>query len=153
MNQLKLSHLNPAYSTAYLLQNYDFGASNSSGQEPTIVDIGGSRGEISIAITRQHPNTHCIVQDLPDTISNLEIPEDVQGRVESMQHDFFTPQPVKGADVYFLRWILHDWSDEYGVRILRGVAQGMGPHSKVVVNEICVPEPGECGIKAERECR
>ncbi|KAG6354382.1 hypothetical protein INS49_004399 [Diaporthe citri] len=33
-------------------------------------------------------------------------------RVELQVHDFFTPQPVKGARAYFTRSVLHDWPDE-----------------------------------------
>ncbi|TGO39876.1 hypothetical protein BHYA_0046g00300 [Botrytis hyacinthi] len=36
--------------------------------------------------------------DLPDVVEGIETPEDVKGRVEIVAHDFFTEQPVKGAD-------------------------------------------------------
>jgi hypothetical protein len=35
------------------------------------------------------------------------IPEELRSRVSFMPYDFFTPQPVCGADVYFFRWIFH----------------------------------------------
>ena len=36
-----------------------------------------------------------------------EAPEAVEdGRVQFMEHDFFQPNPVKGADVYWLRGVL-----------------------------------------------
>jgi hypothetical protein len=40
-------------------------------------------------------------------------------------HDFFTPQPVHNASVFFLRYIVHNWSDPYARKILthlRGAA-------------------------------
>lgn len=35
------------------------------------------------------------------------------------------PQPVHGADAYSLRMILHDWSDEDAVRILKKLVVAM----------------------------
>jgi hypothetical protein len=34
-------------------------------------------------------------------------------------HDFFQEQPVKDADVFVLRAIIHDWSDSYVIKILK----------------------------------
>jgi len=50
-----------------------------------------------------------------------------------MEHDFFKPNPVHGADVYWLRGILHDWSDEYCVTILKGLRESMGPNSRILI--------------------
>lgn len=98
----------------HLIDNFDFGSIGHG----TIVDVGGSHGQVSIAIAQKYPDVKCIVQDLPDTITGLEsqLPKDFQGRICGMEHDFFTPQPVEGADIYLFRWILHDWSDKYCVK-------------------------------------
>ena len=50
-----------------------------------------------------------------------------------MPHDFFKPNPVKNADVYWLRYILHDWSDDYCIKILSAIRESMGPNSRVLV--------------------
>ncbi len=50
-------------------------------------------------------------------------------------HNFFPPQPVKGAAVYFLRMILHDWSDAKCQEILKNLRAAASPTSKVVVFE------------------
>jgi hypothetical protein len=55
------------------------------------------------------------------------------GRVQLMTHDFFQENPVKGADVYLLRYIMHDWSDEYCIQILSQIGKAMGPHSRVLI--------------------
>lgn len=37
-----------------------------------------------------------------------EAPEDINsGRVKLTVHDFFNPQPVKGADIYFFRVVMY----------------------------------------------
>jgi hypothetical protein len=48
-------------------------------------------------------------------------------------HDFFQSQPVKNADVFLLRNILHDWSDKYCLQILRKLRDAAATHTKLVV--------------------
>lgn len=136
---------------SHLVNNYDFGRINNG----TIVDVGGSHGQVSIKIAEKFPQVKCIVQDLPDVIAGLDshVPEELKGRVEGMEYDFLTPQPVKGADIYVLRWILHDWSDKYAVKILKNLVPGLKNGAKVVVNDICIPEPGQLGVGEDRDLR
>ncbi|EED21056.1 O-methyltransferase, putative [Talaromyces stipitatus ATCC 10500] len=56
-----------------------------------------------------------------------------QGRVQFITHNFFDKNFVEGADVYWLRYILHDWSDDYSIQILSALRQSMGPHSRVLI--------------------
>ncbi|RAL08036.1 S-adenosyl-L-methionine-dependent methyltransferase [Aspergillus homomorphus CBS 101889] len=153
---MRFSHLHPDYHLTHLLNNYDFDRRRTKDTTTTtVVDIGGSNGEVSTAIAERYPDVRCIVQDLPDTIAGLaaRVPAAVAERVTGMAHDFLTPQPVFGADVYLLRWILHDWSDTYAVKILRNLTPALKPGARVVVNDICIPEPGVLGPKANRDLR
>ncbi|KAL8350943.1 hypothetical protein RB598_005954 [Gaeumannomyces tritici] len=85
----------------------------------TLVDVGGSHGFVSVDLARQHRRMRFIVQDLPRTIESAPNPVSEDGdatrRIEFTAHDFFTDQVVKGADVYLLRWILHNHSKPYAV--------------------------------------
>jgi hypothetical protein len=56
-----------------------------------------------------------------------------------MAHDFFTEQPVIGAEIYFLKAILHDWSDLYAAKILQKIASAMKTGSRIVIVETVVP--------------
>ncbi len=135
----------------HLIDNFDFGSIGHG----IIVDVGGSHGQVSIEIARKHPNVKCIIQDLADTIAGLEsrVPEDLKNRISGMEHDFLTPQPIGGADIYLLRWILHDWSDKYCVKILHSLTPALRKGAKVVINDICIPQPGQLGISADRGLR
>ena len=62
--------------------------------------------------------------------------------LEAMVHDFYTAQPVKGAKVYYLRTVLHDWGDEQGKKILGQLREAMAEDSVVVVDEVVVPAQG-----------
>lgn len=51
----------------------------------------------------------------------------------SIAYDFFETQPIKGADVYFLRYIVHDWPDDHARRILKQARLAAEPHSKLII--------------------
>jgi hypothetical protein len=42
-------------------------------------------------------------------------------------HDFFSPQPIKDADVFLLRYTLHDWSNAITIRILKRLREAAVP--------------------------
>ena len=59
-----------------------------------LVDVGGSIGHDLIELKAKHPQLpgRLILQDLPHIIEKA--PE-LEG-IEVMEHDFYTPQPIKG---------------------------------------------------------
>jgi hypothetical protein len=110
----------------------------------TLVDVGGSRGGASKAIAAVAPDMKFVVQDLPEVISQVSGPPDgLEGRFEYQVHDFFKPQPIKDADVYFLRFILHDWSDEKCIEILSNLVPSMKPGSRLIVSDWILNPPGK----------
>lgn len=114
-----------------------------------LVDMGGGFGQQAKAfVAKLHEledvdtrllKGEVIVQEIPQTLEHA--PKDSMGFTFQV-HDFFTPQPVKGAKFYYLRHILHDWSDEDCVRILENIVPAMGPESKVVIDEVVLPDEG-----------
>lgn len=101
-----------------------------------VVDCGGGAGHLLLPILKQHPTLRGVVQDraeiVPAARQNFQshLP---QAEVEFDAIDFFKEQPRRQADVYMLRWILHDWSDERAVALLKQQAAAMGAHSKMIV--------------------
>jgi hypothetical protein len=130
----------PGFEPLHILDNYPWEALG----EATVVDIGGSHGSISIALAQRFPSIRCIVQDRPEVIAKgkMAVPQNVSSRVSFMAHDFFTEQPITGAEVYYFRWILHDWSDKYAIRILRALIPALKPEARIVVSEYILPDPG-----------
>jgi hypothetical protein len=57
-----------------------------------------------------------------------------------MAADFFKPQPVRGAKAYFMRRIMHDWGDEACKSILKNLVLSMSVDSKILVNELVLPD-------------
>jgi chemotaxis methyl-accepting protein methylase len=126
---------------------------SSTDSPVTVVDVGGSYGDVAISLARKYPKMTCIVQDLPKVISSAKIPEGLEKQLTFMGHDFFKEQPVKNADVYFLKWILHDWSDTYCNKILKALTPAMKKGARVVINEFILPEPGTVPLNEESTLR
>lgn len=117
--------------------------------------MGGNQGYVSFAIAEAFPDLKFIVQDTegmrtPEIVA--KVPEHLRSRVELTTHDFFTPQPVV-ADVYFLRMILHGFSDKYCIQILQMLIPALRPGTKIIVNDGALPEPGTVGYIEERAMR
>lgn len=68
-------------------------------------------------------------------------------------HDFFSPQPVSGADVYLLRFMCHDYSDKYAAKILQGLVPALGPKSRILLFDGIMPAPGTVNKLEERKAR
>ena len=127
------------YSSHHLLDNYDFASLGKC----LVVDIGGAGGHNSFAIAQQYPKLNFVVQDLEAAFgeAGVKVPAELEGRVEFMAHDFFTPQPAK-ADLYYFRFIFHNWSDKYGVKIMRALLPALEPGARILVHDVCLPEVG-----------
>jgi hypothetical protein len=59
--------------------------------------------------------------------------------------DFFKDVPVQ-ADAYVMRWILHDWSDEESIGLLKNVRKVATPNARLMVVESVIPETPEFDI-------
>ncbi|KAJ4298318.1 hypothetical protein N0V90_006218 [Kalmusia sp. IMI 367209] len=117
-----------------------------------VVDVGGSHGSVALSIARRFPKVKCIVQDLPDVVQEgkKQLPGDLSDQVDFMAHDFFTPQPVT-ADIYYLRWILHNWPDKYCINILRNLIPALKAGALILIHEQVLPtDIGEMSVSEAR---
>ncbi|EPE28206.1 S-adenosyl-L-methionine-dependent methyltransferase [Glarea lozoyensis ATCC 20868] len=139
----------PQFNLSYVTDHYDWESLGPA----QVVDVGGSQGHVSMALARKFKNLNVIVQDMERVVENATVPEDLQGRMRFMAHDIFTPQPVQGAEVYYLRWILHNWSDKYCLLILRALVPALKRGAKVIIQETLMPEPGTVALWKEKNLR
>lgn len=108
-----------------------------------------------MAIAEKYPLLTFIVQELPSMRPpsiTATIPEEFESRVTLTTHDFFTPQTVS-ADVYFFRWIIHNWSDAYAIKILQSLVPALKPGAKILINDGVLPAPGTVGHMEEKSIR
>lgn len=74
-----------------------------------LVDIAGNIGHYTEQFRSKFPDApgRLIVQDLPIVIQGIQ---DLHPRIEKMEHDFFTEQPIKGG---FHKRALTDFTTSY----------------------------------------
>lgn len=109
---------------------------------PLYVNIGGNIGHQCAEFRDKFPADvlpgRVILQDLPHSIAAaLATPG-----VENMVHDFFKPQPVRGAKFYFLRGVFHNHPDHKVKLLLKQTMDAMTEESIMLIDEIIPPAIG-----------
>jgi ubiquinone/menaquinone biosynthesis C-methylase UbiE len=124
------------FAAAAVLEAYDF-----SGVR-TIMDVGGGNGSLALAILEKYPEMKGKVVDLPYIEPQAKLGIQAAGaahRCEFESADFFKGVPT-GADLQALKFILHDWTDEECVQILRCCRAALAPGGRILIVEMLVPE-------------
>ncbi|KAL9593087.1 MAG: hypothetical protein Q9219_007682 [cf. Caloplaca sp. 3 TL-2023] len=110
------------------------------------LDIGGGRGQMCRIFRNRYPNLpgRVIFQDQANAVAEAESKAGVEGVV----HNFFDPQPFKGARIYFLRHVLHDWPDDKAEAILKRIVEAMDSESVLLIDEKVLPNMGTSTLAA-----
>jgi O-methyltransferase len=109
-----------------------------------LVDVGGSHGSLLSAVLKKLPQARGILFDRPNVVRGAGPVLDragVANRVTCQGGSFFESVP-DGGDVYLLKMILHDWSDDECVVILSACRKAMIPGGRVVVLEMLISNQG-----------
>lgn len=111
-----------------------------------VVDVGGNIGVVTLTLFKTFPHLKYVVQDLPKVIPGAQefwkmlAPEALSNQqVTFQEHDIFQDEPVKGAAVYFMRFILHDWADTECIKILKKLREAANSESRLILFEFSVP--------------
>lgn len=114
---------------AVLTQSYDCSGVG------TVVDVGGGRGALLSRILTAHPHLRGILFDRPPTIAGvldaLEV-DQVANRCQVVSGNFFEGLPA-GGDVYILKWVISEWSDDRASIILKNCRRAMTPRGRLLV--------------------
>ncbi len=129
-----------AMAVSAALEAYDFAGCK------TIVDVGGGHGFAICSILKKYPEMQGVLFDLKDIVPGADqrIRElGLEKRCRTEHGDFFKAVP-EGGDVYFMKHILHDWTDEQSTTILRNCRRAFGGRKgKIVLLEFVVPPGNE----------
>lgn len=108
----------------------------------TVMDIGGGHGHLVAALLEANPDARGIVFDQPalePEVRSFLAERNLAGRCRFAGGDFFRSLP-DGADVHVMKWILHDWSDEDCLAILRSSRTAVADEGRLVIVERPLPE-------------
>jgi len=104
-----------------------------------IGDIGGGRGHLLRAVLEATPNAKGVLFDLPHVVAPAGA---ATGRFTIQGGDFFK-DALPACDAYMLMNVIHDWSDENALRILKAVRKAAPAGAKLLVIESLLPEKAE----------
>lgn len=98
------------------------------------IDIGGGTGTLLEYIRAENPNMKLANFDLPNVqeVSLQKLAAANLGDVEFIAGSFFESIPA-GFDVYILKNVLHDWSDENCCVILKNIRKVIGEKGLLVI--------------------
>ena len=105
-----------------------------------LVDLGGATGHFAIAACEAYPNLRATVLDLPgvDNFARAHIARSsVADRIQFVASDFFANDLPEG-DLYNLGRILHDWSEDKIVLLVRKVYRALPSGGGLLVEETIV---------------
>ena len=114
---------------------YDFGGSH------VVADIGGGHEVLLDSNLRSNPSVSGVLFDSERVIEVAPLhsaSNDLGAWRQNIGGDFFESVP-EGADVYILKNVLHDCSDDRAVRILKNCRRAMDAQAKLLVIEIVLP--------------
>ncbi|GAA4524154.1 methyltransferase [Amycolatopsis samaneae] len=109
----------------------EVGEYHDFGRYRTAVDVGGGDGTLLAVLSRRYPR--------------------LRGRVFDRADGDFLREVPAGADVYLLKWILHDWPDDDAGTILRTCHAAMPAHGRLLVVERILPERAAPGAPRDPE--
>ena len=106
-----------------------------------IVDVGGGNGETLRQILARFPGARGLVLDRDDVVEAIPAAARLSGRIDAQGGNFLQSVPG-GADLYLLVRVLHDWSDEDCVRILKNCRSAMPKQAHLlIVEQLLDPDP------------
>ncbi|RYP71276.1 hypothetical protein DL769_004726 [Monosporascus sp. CRB-8-3] len=134
----------PSWSDMYPVQKQLIEGLKLDGDASAFIDVGGGTGQILQDFRASVPEYtgKLVLQEIPEVIARAaQMGVGKDGSIELQVHDFFTPQPIKGARAYFMRSVLHDWPDEQCRRILGHLKDAMTPgYSKLLINDCVIAD-------------
>lgn len=103
----------------------------------SLVDVGGGTGTLARALSDAYPHMKCTVLDLPQVVADL--PESKS--LKFVAGDMF--QTIPSADAVLIKSVLHNWSDEACIKILKRCREAIGctdRGGKVIIIEMVINE-------------
>lgn len=115
---------------------YGFGGIDS------LVDVGGGHGLLLATILNRNPHMKGTLYDQPHVVEGAKSGPlaALLDRCALVGGDMFSSVPA-GADVYIMKYIIHDWPDEKCLKILHACRAGVNPGGKLLVVDNVI-QPG-----------
>jgi acetylserotonin N-methyltransferase len=129
----------------FLLGMHGFGVISSPqvvaafdlGRFRRLCDLGGATGHLAVAACQQYPQLEAVVFDLPDAVplaKEMIAETPVAARIEVQGGDFFS-DPLPAADLFALGRIVHDWSEDKAIALLKRIHAALPAGGALLIAE------------------
>ena len=118
-----------------------------TGSTSVVVDVGGASGTLVQALMKENEALRGVVFDLPHVVPTATKAAErfeIHERLSVVGGDFFSSVPP--ADLYLLKWIMHDWADDACISILNNCRLSINPGGRIILIEMIIEEIGVPGI-------
>lgn len=108
----------------------------------TFVDVGTAQGQLPVQVARAHSHLRGVGFDLAEVGPIFEEFVEAQGLADrvSFQPGNFFEDPLPQADVLVMGHILHDWSLEQKMMLLRKAHDALPPEGALIVYEALIDD-------------
>jgi hypothetical protein len=108
----------------------------------SILDVGGGHGLLLAIILKKNPQMRGTLYEMPHVLEGAANGplKPVMDRCTLASGDMFSSVPA-GADAYIMKHIIHDWTDEVCVQLLKACRKGVNPGGKLLVVDSVI-KPG-----------
>jgi len=109
-----------------------------------LVDVGGGHGRLLSVILARFPNLRGIVFDMPHVTEGARAHIAQWGlsdRCQALGGDFFSNVPA--ADSYILTAVLHDWSDDECIAILKNCRRAIKRGGRILIGDFVLKPANE----------
>jgi acetylserotonin N-methyltransferase len=107
-----------------------------------LIDLGGSTGHLAIAACERYRHLRAVIFDLADALTlaqEMVKASPAVDRIEVVGGDFFV-DPLPDGDVFALGRILHDWTEEKIIGLLRRMHERLPSGGAVLIAEKLLEE-------------
>ncbi len=108
-----------------------------------VVDVGGASGTLIAALLEKNPSLQGTILERAEAAPRAKTflaERGLSSRCRVVAGDFL--EAVPQADIRILKYIIHDWNDEQGIRILANCRRALRKNGQVVLVEGVIPEDG-----------
>ncbi|KAK6919018.1 Plant methyltransferase dimerization [Dillenia turbinata] len=114
------------------------GYNDGFGRIGSMVDVGGGTGSAMARVAKNFPHIKCVNFDLPHVIATAPAHEGVH----HIGGDMFDVIPK--ANAIFMKGVMHDWSDQDCVKILKNCREAIPEKiGKVIIVEVVLRPDGD----------
>jgi acetylserotonin N-methyltransferase len=118
-----------------------------------LVDLGGATGHLAIAACQRYPALRASVFDLPAVVPmarEIVGASPVADRIDVIAGDFFTDE-LPEADLFALGRIVHDWSEDKVIALLKRVFDRLPTGGALLIAEKMLDDDGHGPLWAQMQ--